>query len=632
MKISPGALLNVLKQQTSWAESSYLADSFRVTSRTIRNYVNKINADAGKPLIESSYRGYRLVSAPTKKDSAAPEKTENRANYVVRRLVGATEPVNVYDLAEELFVSDSTLESDIKRARSFIKYFGLRIERTRDTIFIDGSEVNKRRLINHLIAIENPNNFIAFTNTGMLSENYCSSQLLGKIAEIFHRHGLFVNDYGLNNMILHLIVMIDRIKKGQNISERVALSKVQKTKDYFVSVEIKKLIERTYHISISDAELYYLTLIISSNSNTQDYSFITKDNLTDYINPSYIGITHQVIHRLEETYFLEPFDNDFLLKMTIHIHNLFQRVPNGVFVRNPMTEKMKTTYPLIYDMAAFVANELHDQWNLMLNEDEIAFLAFHIGSYLENNKLIHEKVTCVFIYAEYYDMHQPALNKIREVFRDDITLIKVASIADMDNLNISADLILSPVNIAVDGKVVLINPFLTEQDLDHIRMEIERIKKGKQRRVISATIQRFLERRLFKKEYYTKDEYEMIERLTSECYELGLCDVSFRDEVLERENLSSTSFGNLVAVPHSLMQNALHSFLSVVINEKSMQWGNDRVNIIILIGISKEDRKAFRELFDDLITILSEPIHVSKLIRCRDYDDFIKELTHMLTA
>ena len=123
----------------------------------------------------------------------------------------------------------------------------------------------------------------------------------------------------------------------------------------------------------------------------------------------------------------------------------------------------------------------------------------------------------------------------------------------------------------------------------------------------------------------------MIENLTYECHELGLCDASFRNEVLKRESLSSTSFGNLVAVPHSLMQNALHSFLSVVINEKSMPWGNDQVNIIVLIGICKDDRKAFRELFDDLITMLSEPINVSKLIRCDSYDDFIKELTNMLT-
>jgi len=633
MKRNADALLSILKQHTGWVESKYLADTFRVTSRTIRNYVNRLNAESRTPLIESSYRGYRLISETGNKESKVPEKTENRANHVIRRLIGAVEPVNVYDLADELFISDSTLESDIKRARNSIKYFGLKIERTRDTIYIYGSELNKRRLISHLIAVENSDNFIAFTSNHILSENYYSSQLLSKVTEIFHRHGLFINDYGLNNVILHLIVMIDRIKKGQNISERVALSKVQRTKDYFVSVEIKNLIGKTYKIPISDAELYYLTLIISSNSNTQDYSFVTKGNLTEFINEQHILITQRVIRHLEETYFLEPFDDDFMLKMAIHIHNLFQRVPNGVFAHNPMTETMKATYPLIYDMAVFVANELRDQQNLMLNEDEIAFLSFHIGSYLENNKILHEKVTCVFIYAEYHDMHQTALKKIREFFRDDITFLKIVSVADAESLNISADLIISSVNInfQVEGKVILVSPFLTSHDLGRIKTEIELIKKKKQNSLISSTIMRFLDRRLFKREYYAKDEFEMIENLTSECHELGLCDASFRDEVLKRESLSSTSFGNLVAVPHSLMQNALHSFLSVVINEKSMPWGNDQVNIIVLIGISKDDRKAFRELFDDLITILSEPINVSKLIRCGSYDDFIKELTNMLT-
>ncbi|WP_444641761.1 BglG family transcription antiterminator [Caproiciproducens sp. R1] len=633
MKINTDALLSILKQHTGWVESKYLADTFRVTSRTIRNYVNRLNAESQRPLIESSYHGYRFISEAENRNSAVPEKSENRTNYVVRRLIGATEPVNVYDLADELFISDSTLESDIKRARNSIKYFGLQIIRTRDTIMISGEEVNKRKLINHLIAVENPENFMAFAHSNILSGDYQSTRLGNKISEVFRQHNLYINDYGLNNIILHIIVTVDRIKKGQNVSEKVALAKVQETKDYFVAVEIKKLMEDIYHIPISDAELYYLTLIISSNSNTLDYSFVTRDNITEYIHEKYIRITRDVIRRLEETYYLEPFDDDFLLKVTIHIHNLFQRATNGIFVRNPLTEKMKAAYPLIYDMAVFVANELRDQEALYLNEDEIAFLAFHIGSYLENNKMIRNKVTCIFVYAKYYNMHQAALDQIKEAFRDDITLIKVASVTDMETLKVSADLIITSVNgdFQTDGKIVRINPFLTRQDIEHIRTEIEKIKTEKRNRLTSSNIKRFLGRRLFKKEFYAKDEFEMIDLLTTECHELGLCDSSFRDEVTERESLSSTSFANMVAVPHSLKQNALHSFLSVVINEKPMQWGNYSVNIIVLIGINKEDRPAFRELFDDLINILSEPIHVSELVRCTDYDDFVKALTNMMT-
>lgn len=363
-----------------------------------------------------------------------------------------------------------------------------------------------------------------------------------------------------------------------------------------------------------------------------DYSFVTSDNIDDYIDQKYIRITKRAIRHLEETYYLEPFDEHFLVKLTIHIHNLFQRTNHKMYVKNPLTTKIKTTYPLIYDMAVFIANEVRNSENLYLTEDEIGFIAFHIGSYLDNSQNSKNKLSAVFVYADYHNMHQSVLTQLKQNFETDLSIVKALSAKELNEAALLADLVISSVGIAIPTviPVVEINLFPTKQDLERVQRKIASLKIQKKNELMMTNIKRFLDRRLFKKEYYAKDEWEMIERLADECHQLGLCNASFKQEVLERERLSSTSFSNLVAVPHSLKQNARQSFLSVVINEKGMQWGNYSVNIIVLIGINKENRTAFREIFDDLIAIMCEPIHVNQLLKCRDYDDFIQRLTQLM--
>ncbi|WP_161567153.1 PTS sugar transporter subunit IIA [Acidilutibacter cellobiosedens] len=135
---------------------------------------------------------------------------------------------------------------------------------------------------------------------------------------------------------------------------------------------------------------------------------------------------------------------------------------------------------------------------------------------------------------------------------------------------------------------------------------------------------------LFKRNYYLKDEHLMIKNLTNEVIALKYANPEFYEEVEQREKMSPTSFNNLVAVPHSLKHNAYKSFISMVINEKPMKWGNQYVNIIVLIGISETDRSTFRDVFDILIEVLSEPKNVQKLINCNDYDEFLATITNMI--
>ncbi|MCB7430395.1 transcription antiterminator BglG, partial [Erysipelatoclostridium ramosum] len=76
----------------------------------------------------------------------------------------------------------------------------------------------------------------------------------------------------------------------------------------------------------------------------------------------------------------------------------------------------------------YIAQQFKDMYDIVLNEDEIAFISFHIGSYFENNVQSKNKLTVLFLYADYYSLHQTTLEKISRRFEDKVTIKYAMSI------------------------------------------------------------------------------------------------------------------------------------------------------------------------------------------------------------
>ena len=179
-------------------------------------------------------------------------------------------------------------------------------------------------------------------------------------------------------------------------------------------------------------------------------------------------------------------------------------------------------------------------------------------------------------------------------------------------------------------QVVILSPIVKDSDLKRIRRAIETQQAKRRGTEAFSLISRFLDPHLFRKIGDYQEKEGLISDLADECLAQGFSNEGFVDAVLEREALSSTAFGNRVAIPHSMSAQANHSFLSVAVCEKGMSWDTQTVNLVLLLGIAESDRKAFRILFDSLIEVLSESINVTRLIKCRSYSDFVELLNEMI--
>ncbi len=629
MKVSTSELISLIQQHSDWMEANDIAEYFDVSTRTIRNRIRDINTTYPN-LIVSSYKGYKFNESDYSDDFyESDDELSERAEFVIRKLISTNKPISVYDLADEMSISDSSFERALKIVKDSLSNFDLSIDRKRNKISILGKERKKRKLINFLISKENQGNFFidSTISSDFISNDIDVEAISKELKNIFDKHSIFVNDYGFNTILFHLAIMLDRLITGKNVcDEKISVDDVNSP----IMHEIKLYLENKYNISLPLIELHYLSIIINNNSNDFDFKNINLDNISNYIEKEYIDLAKNICNDLIANYCLDPFDENFMVNLTVHLRNLIIRVKNETYTHNPLAINFKNQFPFIFDMAAFIAKELNDYLNVRVIDDEIAFIAFHIGSYLETKKITKDKINVCYIYSDYHGYHLDTLSKIKSHFDSDIYISSIIGYKDFTTIKNGTDLIISTCQLDSVLAVVEIGMLLSDKNITDIRTAIDLIKINRKKASFRKDLDHFIGDKLFKKEFYCQDNFEMINVLSKECIELKLCDSNYTEEVLEREKLTSTSLRNGIAIPHSLKANSRKSFISVVVNKKKMLWGNNYVNLIIMIGTSLSDREKFKNVYNQLVEALYDPANVRLLTKCETYEDFLDKIINLI--
>ena len=118
----------------------------------------------------------------------------------------------------------------------------------------------------------------------------------------------------------------------------------------------------------------------------------------------------------------------------------------------------------------------------------------------------------------------------------------------------------------------------------------------------------YLKKNLFniKTDFNTRNDviHSICDRMTS----YGYVKSNFENAIFAREEIASSAYCN-TAIPHpvSIDEDLIkESAISVIVNNHSIEWGEDKVDYVFLLALKKEDRELFKDLFDIIINILFE--------------------------
>lgn len=629
-------LLDYLAQADGWVTAGELADQLGVTTRSVRSYVTAVKASA-QPLevISSSTSGYRLnrelyagFLATAKNPGSEPETPRNRVYHLVRRLADAPEGLDIYSIADSLFVSESTIETDLRKVKTLAEESGLRLTRTGSVVALAGPEQDLRRLLSRMFRDGGAQGFLELESIQREFESANLRAFKTDLIGMLDAQGYFVNEYGINNVLLHVAIAVDRASKEHLRSSRVAA--VAGRPDAEIPARLSALILRHFEVELDPTDLDYLALLLTTRVITPGRNAGDATEVVASRGADTLANMRQIIARVADEYMVDLDNEEFIVRLSLHVQNLVARAHDKSYSRNPMTRSIKTAYPMIYELAVFVASELQRSESIVIHDDEISYIALHIGSYLERQARREERVTCAIVCPNYYDVHLILRERLEAVLGDELHVEIVITRTDVDWDELATDLVLTTIAARpFADNVVVIQPFLTEADIEAIRRAISRIRRQRRRLHLKDELLMFFDESLFLRNFHADDEIAMIRALGERMVDAGVIAPAYIEGAIERERMSSTAFTDNIAVPHAMAMSASRTAICIVVNETPMDWGENRVSVIALIAFSATDRTTFQSIFDQFVSVFSDRDDVQQLIRrAVDFPSFIEELVH----
>ncbi|MCI8334410.1 MAG: BglG family transcription antiterminator [Lachnospiraceae bacterium] len=623
------ALVKALMKQPGWTTARQLALQLQVSDRSVKNYIGEINYQE-ENLIEASKSGYRIDKERAKEllgrqTEHLPETQAERINYIIAELLtgGTDEGIDLFDVGEDIFVSYETLRKDMVKVRKKVKEYGLFASVSNSTVRLEGKELDKRKLLSAILYDEFDKNIVSLDLMQRAFPDFELEALQDIILTECKKNHYYVNDYAMLNLILDLAISMERIRRDCTFRTHVPENREFGRQETEMIGRIAKRIEEVFDIRIAGMELQELTALILSHLMQVDVNTLDREKVSTFVPPGSMAIVNRVLEYLNENYFIDTGDEEFVVKFAVHINNLLLRLENAYAAKNPLTDHIKKTCPLIFDCAVGAANCLNQMTGYRIDEDEIAYLALHIGGNLENYKQ-KEKTGCILLFPQYYDMSDIMVKKIRQEFSDSLLIQAVVTKpSELEHIK-RADLIISTVDLS-SGKwehVVNVNPFLRTGDMEKIREKLREIRQEKKRRQLEDALMYMTSPELFSRNPPCTSQEQALAYMIHEMEMQGYVGSSFMEEVREREIHSTTAFGRL-AVPHALELNAYKTGIYIMLSERPVEWEGSQINLILLFAINREDRVMFHEVFDNLIVLLLEHENMDLVLRSKSYPEFI---------
>jgi lichenan operon transcriptional antiterminator len=652
-------LVSYLARSSGWVTAGELADRLGVSTRSVRSYVTAIKSQA-VPLevIESSASGYRILAEGyaaflARRAHDLVEGTPRRRLYHLAKILGdAAGGTDVHALAQDLFVSESTIEADLRRMRPDVADAGLTIDRNGPRVALRGSERDLRRLLGRMFRGEETQGFLDLEG---IEREFASSDLSGfktGLLATLDRHGYVVNEFGVNNVLLHVAIAVDRItrrrsagpdapsgrpERAAGVAGRPAVAGGGPPVSGELADELAALVSDHFGVPLSPDDTEYLTSLLTTRVITRGAAG-AAGTVPAMRGPGgetrSVRLVRGIVRRVSEEYLVDLDDEEFIGRLSLHVGNLLARAGDRSSSRNPMSRSLKTTYPMIYELAVFIASVIQAEERIPVSEDEISYIALHVGAHLERQSRREERLSCALVCPNYHDLHVVLRERIEALLGDELQVDVVITRTDVRWDDLSTDLVLTTIGspVPVPG-VVEIHPFLTASDIESIRRAIARARRKRRRARLTDELLVYFDEDFFFRNLHADDETAMIAALGRPLIEAGIIDEGYLEGSVARERLSSTAFTDDLAVPHSLGMTAERTAIGIAVNEVPMDWGGTRVNVVALVAFSAGDRSTFQSVFDQFVSVFSEHDVVQQIVRDSvDFPSFIDGLVRSMDS
>ncbi|HHQ0802619.1 TPA: BglG family transcription antiterminator, partial [Listeria innocua] len=552
-----------------------------------------------------------------------------KSKLLLELIKNSTKGVDLFDLADILFISEVTLKKDIQQLKNELKEANVQIVIDKNRIKLVGKERAKRKYMISLLYEEGGYRESIKGHIQEMLEIVSIDKLQSIVKEVLAEEAITTNQYSMMNIVLHYAISIVRIQQGNTLIETQKTLIRKHSKEYEISKKIAGILSEEYQIHFSEAETKQLGLLYVGLQNEQAAN-ANQAELEQFVDKKIIEALKIVLTNVEEMYLIDLQNEQLFIKLAIHVQSLYYRSRYKAYTRNLSLLDIKTSYPVTFDIAVYISSLLQEKLAIDFNEDEISFIALHIGSFLESENRDYIKLEIGILVDDYHDLKTNMLKKLRTLFENDATI----EVIENERCDEHYDIILTTNRDTALEKAgsIFIHPLLTAKDIKKITSRIHTKKKMLENNLLGQQIDRYIVPSLYSNQIDPSEltPQKIREQMVSKMEKEAFVKPDFKEKVEKREQMAPTSFPSGIAIPHSIKNDAIRSGVSMMTLQEPIYWNDVKVKMIALVAISKKDANEFNDFFEKFVEIVSEPINAKRLSMTESFTEFIQKLKMMV--
>lgn len=605
-----------------------LASVLGTTSKTVGEEIRRVSEilrHFGADIISIKGIGYKLrVNNKTEFEIFAQcfyEKLLNetewtyypaeRMDYLLYHLCFDGKSLKSAEAADRLFISQSTLSSDLKRIRLILEEYHLTLcHKPFYGVTMEGLERHKRYL---MMKYMYSNEEEAYLDYGVLEFRLDSKKVHDTLIRAMERGKVRISEKGLDELVRYLIISDYRYARGNAAEPEEHIdSYVEKTEDYRLVCQIMEQL----HILENESERKNLTCFLMGRRD-----FVSDEELDlsylIFIRKIVDGVFRDLESRTKTTV---GYPGEMKKKIRLSFASMYMRLSMGVEYGYQNINMLKEDI-VVFDYVLAICDILYERYGLKLREYDIAEFYYIVKNDIERHYEKYDPLDIVYISASGLNRARYYAREIKKAFPDYIRRERFLEYYEVENIKLEdGELIITDLPKqrfwSKENRVFQIREHLNTREMKRLSGVLAMKDKEREKW-----------RKFFPKAFYIsnidlQDKQEIIRLIVDKFAESGLVDKRFGEMVQRREQLVSSELDHGVALLSGIYQTSSFAACGLGILKRPILWEKEYVQLIIMVSEGRDAYELARRIKKRLDSV--KVIH--SLIHSANYEEAVELL------
>lgn len=615
-------LLHIMQGTENFITGSELARQLGVSPRTIRSDVAEINrtlAPHRAQILSERSKGY-LYSA------ADPDVIENmnridyafftkddRVRYLAFRLCLSDEPLDIYDLEDEMYVSHTTLEHDLHHLRMKFVLSGpqIRFIQEKEYLSFEADEKKRRDVLNQLF--HEDWNYNA-RNNAYYGYHFLNRDVLEYIMEEIPvhlgRHQVLMEDPSLVALNLSVAIMYHRVRSGHSLPSSVPVTRENPAASGAVD-DLFAVLEEQFACPFTQEERDDIYLRVAS-ACLPDASVTDPANAASHFDAVTLKLADAYLLRIREVFGIDlSLDADFCT--TLRFYMQYLQVPGRIFNEQGNYDIVKGNLLTEYELAYLIQDLAPAYLGSYISETELVYLAHCLSGALEFLFDTHpeHKLRAVIL----CHLNMPAAWALkRKILGAFGKYVEVTAVLPVNTKNVcdfrNTDLILSTVRKKITDlrtvDTIQVSPFLSPRDYLTLSSYIHNHRVRKLCHAGYPRPEEMLANAFWHEKQEPDDKFSVIETMAEDFLANQIVPAEYVTDLLRRESITTFAIRPGITFMYSLVP-ATETRFSVTTFDHRVIWNSHKIRIVVLGTFRPEDTALVfllkRAFYDESIDI-----------------------------